>query len=84
MTEKATQMVSVATYTFEVGKYASKHQVADTLEKLFKIKVAAVRMVKRKGKIKKSGRQQQAKTLPDRKIAYVTLSEGKIELFPQS
>lgn len=84
LTEKASQMTQSNVYSFEVNNKANKNQVSDFLEKLFKVKVAEVRMIKRKGKVKKAGQKMKEKKMPDRKIAYVTLKSGKIDIFPQA
>lgn len=84
LTEKASQMTQSNVYAFEVNNKANKNQVADFLEKLFKVKIAKVRMIKRKGKIKKAGQKMKEKKMSDRKIAYVTLKSGKIDIFPQA
>ena len=40
-------------------------------------------MMIRKGKAKKTGKKMRIKKMADRKIAFVKLIEGKIDLFPQ-
>lgn len=84
ITEKTSQLSQNKVYTFEVNPQADKDKVAQTLETLFKVKVGSVKTVIRKGKIKKVGRKLIPKKRPDIKIAYVTLLEGNIDLFPQS
>lgn len=84
LTEKATKNVAANIYTFEVAMDANKKQVQDLLEKLYKVKIANVRIFKRHGKTKTVGRNRMQKKLADRKIAYVTVSSGKIDLFPQA
>lgn len=84
LTEKATQFAASNTYTFQVDRNSNKNQVAHFLEKLYKVKVADVRIVSRIGKVKRVGRKMQNKKLSNIKIAYVTLSEGKIDIFPQA
>ncbi len=83
LTEKATNLVQNKVYMFEVDKGANKHQVKQALEKLYKIKTGEVRMIIRKGKEKKVGKKGLLKKSSDRKIAFVKLIEGKIDLFPQ-
>jgi len=56
----------------------------NTLEKLYKVKVRDVKIMIRKGKKKRVGRKMTVKSLPSRKIAFIKLSEGKIDLFPQA
>lgn len=84
LTEKASQMLKDGVYPFEVNMKANKTQIAGLLEELYKVKVGKVRIVKRLGKIKKVGRKMQGKKAKDRKIAYVKLLSGKIDIFPQA
>jgi large subunit ribosomal protein L23 len=84
MTEKASLLVSKNVYSFEVTEESNKYQIAETLETMYKVKVAGVRVAKKKGKTRRVGRTMKRKLLPDVKIAYVTLKEGKLDLFPQA
>lgn len=84
LTEKSTNMTKNNVYTFIVSKKANKHVVASTLEKVYKVKVSNVRILTRAGKMKRAGKAMKQKQLPDTKIAYITVSEGKIDLFPQA
>lgn len=84
LTEKATNLTKDKVYMFEVGKKVTKHQVRTALEQLYKVSVAEVRMMIRKGKERRVGRRMTAKKLPDTKIAYVVIKEGTIDLFPQA
>lgn len=83
LTEKATDLVQSNVYMFEVDLDANKHQVKETLEKLYKVKTGAVKMMIRKGKEKKVGKKGLLKKTANKKIAFVKLIEGKIDLFPQ-
>jgi len=83
LTEKATNLVQNNVYMFEVDKKANKHQVKQALEKLYKVKTGEVKIMIRKGKEKKVGKKGLLKKSSDRKIAFVRLIEGKIDLFPQ-
>lgn len=83
LTEKATNLVQNQVYMFEVDKKANKFQIKQALEKLYKVKTGAVKIMIRKGKEKKTGKKMQIKRMADRKIAFVKLIEGKIDLFPQ-
>lgn len=84
ITEKATNKTKDEVYTFEIGKHINKHQVKVTLEKMYKVKVEKIRILVRKGKERKVGRRLSYKKLPDRKLAYVSLREGKIDVFPKA
>lgn len=84
LTEKGTTLANNKVYLFEVNRKANKHMVKETLEKLYKVKVSDVKIMIRKGKKKRVGRKMTVKSLPSRKIAFIKLSEGKIDLFPQA
>lgn len=84
LTEKATNLVKNKVYTFEVNPKANKFQIAESLEKLYQIKVGAVRVARRAGKVRKTGRKMIPKKTVPRKIAYIQVKEGKIDLFPQA
>jgi len=66
---------------FEVASHANKIEIKEAVEYLFKVKTERVRIVKKRGKIKKVGRNQ-GRT-KDWKKAYVKLKEGEkmIEYF---
>lgn len=83
LTEKATNLVQTNVYMFEVDLKANKHQVKQALEKLYKVKTGEVKIMVRKGKEKKVGKKGLLKKTANRKIAFVKLTEGKIDLFPQ-
>lgn len=84
LTEKATGLVSNSVYMFEINLKSNKFQVKEALEKLYKVKVGEVRISIRKGKTRRYGRRMKAKKLTDRKIAYIKLKEGKLDLFPKA
>ncbi|QQG44684.1 MAG: 50S ribosomal protein L23 [Candidatus Roizmanbacteria bacterium] len=84
LTEKVSQAVKDNTYAFEVNPKASKTQIANFLEKLYKVKVKEVRILNRVGKLKKVGRKMQEKKSANRKIAYVQLISGSFDFFPKS
>ncbi len=84
VTEKASVLANTKTYMFMTNIKANKNQIKEALEKLYKVKVDYVKIMIRKGKTRKVGRKMSIKKLPDRKIAFIKLSEGKIDLFPQA
>lgn len=84
MTEKATDLVKNSVYMFNVNLKASKLQVKEIVEKVYKVKVKDIRVMIRKGKMKKTGKKMLSKKRADKKIAYVKLKEGKIDIFPQA
>ncbi|PIV09442.1 50S ribosomal protein L23 [Candidatus Roizmanbacteria bacterium CG02_land_8_20_14_3_00_36_15] len=84
LTEKSTSLLKNNFYMFKVDKNANKYQIKAALEKLYPVKVAEVKVVNRQGKVRKVGRKQVKKQLSTKKIAFIKLKEGKIELFPQA
>lgn len=84
LTEKATDLVKNSVYMFKTNLKATKLQIKEVVEKIYKVKVKDIRVMIRKGKMKKSGRKMLMKKRADKKIAYVKLKEGKIDIFPQA
>jgi large subunit ribosomal protein L23 len=67
-------------YSFLVDLKASKHDVANAVEQLFKVNVEGVRTAIIRGKTKRVGKSTGQR--PNYKKAVVTLKDGdKIELF---
>ena len=67
-------------YTFEVASDANKYTIERAVEALYKVKVADVRTIVRKGKAKRTRFGETKKK--DRKRALVTLQgDDRIELF---
>lgn len=82
LTEKSTLQREVGnTYAFEVAMGANKIEIRRAVEAQFKVKVAAVRVMRTHGKGRRQGRF--AGRQPDWKKAYVKLKEGEkpIEFF---
>ncbi|MDX1387144.1 MAG: 50S ribosomal protein L23 [bacterium] len=81
ITEKGTWLrETTGKYVFEVDKRASKHEIKDAVEKLFKVKVEGVQTLNLRGKVKRIGRNVGKRS--NWKKAYVTLKEGStIEFF---
>ena len=80
ITEKALAGGDKLTYVFSVDTRSNKHQIKESIEKLFKVKVASVRTHVKKGKVKRAGRKMKAKAQADVKMAIVALKEGKIDI----
>jgi large subunit ribosomal protein L23 len=74
ITEKSTMVSEYNQVMFKVARDASKAEIKDAVEKLFRVKVKAVNTQVRKGKVKvfKNIRAR----LSDSKRAIVTLEEG--------
>jgi large subunit ribosomal protein L23 len=63
------------TLCFEVDENASKQQIHEAVEQLFKVKVQQVRTMTVPGKMRRRGKYSGYR--PDWKKAYVTLREGE-------
>jgi large subunit ribosomal protein L23 len=63
------------TLCFEVHEDASKQQIREAVEQLFKVKVQQVRTMTVPGKMRRRGKYSGYR--PDWKKAYVTLREGE-------
>lgn len=61
--------------TFRVDKKAQKEQIRNAIEEIFNVKVASVRTINYKGKVKRRGRTEGRR--PSWKKAYVTLKKGE-------
>ena len=80
VTEKSTAMMEKGKYTFRVPLAATKIQIRQAVEQIFKVKVQAVNTMRYEGKLKRMGRTQGRRS--DWKKAVVTLKPGEaIELF---
>lgn len=84
LTEKATNMVKDQVYMFEVHLKATKQQIKEVLEKLYSVEISNIRTMVRKGKIRRVGKKMISKKITDKKIAFVKVIKGKIDIFPQS
>ena len=71
ITEKSMSGIADKKYTFKVAKDANKIEIADAVEKLFKVSVAKVNTVNMRGKQKRMGRY--SCYTPSWKKAIVTL-----------
>jgi large subunit ribosomal protein L23 len=80
VTENTTAMLEINKYVFKIAPKASKKEVKNAIEGLYKVKVTAVNTINIPRKFKVQGRTQGWRT--GFKKAIVTLKEGdKIELF---
>ena len=80
VTEKSTALMEHGKYTFRVPLAATKIQIRQAVEQIFKVKVQAVNTMRYEGKLKRMGRTQGRRS--DWKKAVVTLKPGEaIELF---
>lgn len=82
ITEKSLGLAGKGWFSFVVSLQSTKPQVADAVEKQFKVHVVDVRTTRIPGKTKRAGKQRTLITNPSRKKALVRLKSGeKIELF---
>ena len=80
VTEKSTALMEQGKYTFRVPLAATKIQIRQAVEQIFKVKVQAMNTMRYEGKVKRMGRTQGRRS--DWKKAVVTLKPGEaIELF---
>lgn len=82
LTEKSQRAVARNQYTFEVHRDATKRDVANAVEKLFKVEVYNVTVQNRRGKTKRRGKGRQTNVSAVSRRAIVTINpEQKIGLF---
>jgi len=74
VTERSTAGMQANKYTFEVDLRATKTEIKQAVEKIFKVKVVQVNTTRVRGKVRRRGRNE-GRT-PDWKKAVVTLREG--------
>ncbi len=80
VTEKSTRLLEMNKYCFMVDRRASKIQIKQAIEELFKVKVKDVNTMRVLGKIKRMGKHEGRR--PSWKKAVVTLEPGnRIEFF---
>lgn len=60
VTEKSTALMEQGKYTFRVPLAATKIQIRQAVEQIFKVKVQAVNTMRYEGKLKRMGRTQGA------------------------
>lgn len=75
ITEKSSQLVENLQYTFEVAKDANKVEIKNAIEKIFNVKVVAIRTINVHRKAKRMQRYQGFK--PAYKKAIVKLAPGQ-------
>jgi large subunit ribosomal protein L23 len=81
LTEKSMDQSHYGKYTFRVADDANKIEIADAVEKIFKVKVTKVNTLNVRGKPRRVGRFPQGRTSGWKK-AIVTLAPGQtITLF---
>lgn len=76
VTEKSMAGQQKSIYTFIVAMHSNKTDVKRAIEKVYNVKVDAVRTIKVKGKLKRMKNMLLEGKRKDWKKAYVTLKEG--------
>ena len=77
ITERATNLKALANqYVFQVALQASKRDIKEAVEKLFKVKVTSVNTMRVGGKFRRMGNAPGSHR-PDWKKAIVTLQSGQ-------
>lgn len=81
ITERSTEESANNRYTFEVDKRANKIEIADAVEEIFGVDVAAVNTMNMKGKVKRMGRTQGRRKNWKKAIVTLTPESKTIEFF---
>jgi large subunit ribosomal protein L23 len=85
VSEKSYALLDRGVYTFRVDPRASKPEIHDAVEAIFKVKVVKVNTLNRPGKRKRNRKSGTWGSRADTKRAIVTLAAGeRIELFEGS
>lgn len=80
ITEKNTMLAEQNKYCFEVAVASNKNQIKQAVEKLFKVSVVAVNIVRVPGKVRRVGRSR-GMTKSWKKAIVTVLPGQRIELF---
>ena len=81
LSEKSFDGISEKRYTFEVAKTASKTDIKNAVEQIFKVKVEKVNTVNYDGKIKRMGRHEGRTASYKKAIVQLTKESKAIEFF---
>ena len=81
ITEDSMARIADKTYTFEVMKDATKPEIADAVEKLFKVEVADVNTINKKKKHRRVGVHAGFKKAWKKAIVTLTEDSNTIEFF---
>lgn len=83
ITEKSLSLTGSGVFSFEVDLKATKHQVRQVVESLFKVNVVSITSYVRAGKEVRVGKRMRPKSKPDRKTMMVKIKKGqRIDIFP--
>ncbi|MGN0795442.1 MAG: 50S ribosomal protein L23 [Christensenellales bacterium] len=81
LSEKSFDGISEKRYTFEVAKTASKTDIKNAVEQIFKVKVEKVNTVNYDGKVKRMGRHEGRTASYKKAIVQLTKESKAIEFF---
>ena len=81
ITEKSMMGIAEKKYTFEVAKTATKIDIANAVEEAFKVKVAKVKTVSVRGRLKRQGRTQGYTKSWKKAVVTLTEDSKSIEFF---
>ncbi len=81
ITEKSMSAIADKKYTFKVAKSANKIEIADAVEKIFKVKVAKVNTISVRGKARRMGRYEGYTPSWKKAIVTLTADSKTIEFF---
>ena len=81
ITEKSAQLVENLQYTFEVAKDANKVEIKNAIEKIFNVKVVAIRTINVHRKAKRMQRYQGFKPAYKKAIVKLTADSKTIAFF---
>ena len=84
LTEKAVALSKIKVYTFFVARSATKHSIQVAITELFDVKVSQVRVLTKLGSVRRVGKKGTFKRGAEQKVAYITVKEGEINLFPKA
>ena len=80
VSEKSYSLLDAGRYTFVVHPSSNKTEIKEAIQTIFRVKVASVNTLNRKGKVKRFGATMGKRK--DTKRAVVTLREGEsIDIF---
>ena len=80
VSERSMELKDANKYIFKVHEDANKIDVRRAVEKLYDVKVKAVNIINKIGKMKRAGKLMKHGRRPSVKKAIVTLSKGSIEI----
>ena len=81
ITEKSMSAIADKKYTFKVAKDANKIEIANAIEKIFKVKVAKVNTISVRGKARRMGRYEGYTPSWKKAIVTLTADSKTIEFF---